>query len=61
MERYAREYCRAHGIRYKITADGTLKTYSPITRSYADVININGRTENEVRLAIERHIAIFLH
>lgn len=62
MEKFTREYCKAHGIKCRILKSGELQTYSPITRHYVGgFCNINGKTENEIRVAIERHIAIFLH
>lgn len=62
MEQFARAYCKAHGIKCRIARDGKLSTWSPITAGYSEVCrNINEMTENEVRLAIERHVAIFLH
>jgi hypothetical protein len=60
IEKYTRTYCKTHGIRYQLKKDGFLYTWSPITRSYTKFFNINNHTTNEIRIAIENHIAIFL-
>jgi hypothetical protein len=60
IEKYTRTYCKTHGIRYQLKKDGFLYTWSPITRSYTSIFYINNHTTNEIRIAIENHIAIFL-
>lgn len=62
MDKFVRAYCKAHGISCRISKDGKLSTWSPITAKYGEVCrNIYEMSENDVRIAIERHIAIFLH
>lgn len=60
IEKYTRTYCKTHGISYRLKKDGFLYTWSPITRSYTGIFNINNHTTNEIRIAIENHISIFL-
>lgn len=62
QEKFARAYCKEHGIRCRILKNGELQTYSPITGHFVgNFCNITGKTNNEIRVAIERHVAIFLH
>lgn len=67
QEKFTRAYCKEHGIRCRILKNGELQTYSPITGHFVgrhfvgNFCNITGKTNNEIRVAIERHVAIFLH
>ena len=65
QERYAREYCKAHGIKCRImnhSGRKELRTWSPITAGYSTVMfDILQKTTNEIRVAIEQHVAVFLH
>jgi hypothetical protein len=62
QEKFTRTYCKSHGISCRISKDGKLSTWSPIVAKYTEVCrNIYTMTENEIRVAIEQHIAIFLH
>lgn len=59
---FTREYCKSHGIKYRITKEGKLSAWSPITTHYSEVCrNIFYMTTNSIRIAIEQHVAVFLH
>ena len=60
QEEYTRTYCKEHGIRYKITGPYTdqLFIYSPYIKHYMQVcFSIYNLTNNQIRIAIENHIA----
>ena len=65
QEKFAREYCKAHGIKCRIQNHSDrkeLRTWSPITAGYSTaVFDILTKTTNEIRVSIEQHIAVFLH
>lgn len=60
-EKFTRDYCRTHGIRYRLKAMGLdyqLYLFNPAIRKYQYVaFCIAGLSENQIRNAIENFIA----
>lgn len=60
QKEFTKNYCKAHGLRYRISKEGKLSIWSLITRKYTVAcLNIYNRTEDEIRNEIEQHIAVF--
>ena len=62
-EKYTRDYCRKHGIRYRlkpIGLDYQLYLFNPCMKKYQYVAYcIANLTTEQIRIAIENHLAIY--
>jgi hypothetical protein len=62
-EKYTRDYCKSHNIRYRLKSMGLdyqLYLFNPILKKYQYVIFcIANLSENQIRIAIENHVATY--